>query len=56
MNQSIAEAEKEVAEKKGAIDMQKEIKQLEDESETHGGKLADDADLNQRKKVNKMAD
>jgi len=49
MSQSIAEAEKEVAQKRGSLDMQKEIKQLEEESEVKGGKVAEDADVNQRK-------
>lgn len=56
MAQSIAEAEKEVAEKRGSIDMQKEIKQLEEDSEVKGGKIAEDADISQRKKINKMTD
>lgn len=56
MAQSIAEAEKEVAEKKGSLDMQKEIKQLEEESEVKGGKISEDADVSQRKKINKMSD
>lgn len=38
MAESIAEAEKEVKEKKGSIDMQKEIKQLEEESEVKTAK------------------
>ena len=56
MAQSIAEAEKEVAEKRGSIDMQREIKQLEEESEAKGAKISEDADVVQRKKINKMAD
>ena len=56
MAQSIAEAEKEVAEKRGSLDMQKEIKQLEEDSEVKGGKISEDADPNQRKKINKMTD
>jgi hypothetical protein len=57
MAQSIAEAEKEVAEKRGvSVDMQKEIKQLEEDSEVKGAKVDQDADVNQRKKINKMAD
>lgn len=45
MAQSIAEAEKEVAQKRGSLDMQKEIKQLEEDSEVKGGKIAEDADV-----------
>lgn len=56
MAQSIAEAEKEVAEKRGSIDMQREIKQLEEDSEVKGGKIAEDADVSERKKINKMTD
>jgi hypothetical protein len=56
MTQSIAEAEKEVADKHGSIDMQREIQQLEQDSTPKESKLPDDADINQRKNVNKMAD
>lgn len=59
MEQSIAEAEKEVKEKKGlnsSLDMHQEIKQLEEDSEVKGSKMSEDADVNQRKKINKMAD
>jgi hypothetical protein len=56
MAESIAEAEKEVKEKKGSIDMQKEIKQLEEESEVKATKPSDDMDVNQRKNINKMTD
>jgi hypothetical protein len=56
MAQSIAEAEKEVAQKRGSLDMQKEIKQLEEESEVKGSKIAEDADVNTRKNINKMTD
>jgi len=48
MEQSIAEAEKEVKEKKGlnsSLDMHMEIKQLEEDSEPKGGKLSEDADV-----------
>lgn len=56
MAESIAEAEKEVKEKKGSIDMQKEIKQLEEDSEVKATKPSDDMDVNQRKHINKMTD
>merc|ERR1712153_78650 len=56
MAQSIAEAEKEVAQKRGSLDIQKEIKQLEEESEVKGSKIAEDADVNTRKNINKMTD
>lgn len=36
--------------------MHMEIKQLEEDSEVKGGKLSEDADVNQRKKINKMSD
>ena len=36
--------------------MQKEIKQLEEDSEVKGGKIAEDADVQQRKKINKMSE
>ena len=36
--------------------MQKEIKQLEEESEVKGSKIAEDADVNTRKNINKMTD
>ena len=36
--------------------MHMEIKQLEEDSEVKGGKIAEDADVNQRKKINKMSD
>jgi len=41
MTQSIAEAEKEVKNKGGSIDMQKEIKQLEEESVVKVVKIED---------------
>jgi len=56
MAESIAEAEKEVKEKKGSIDMQKEIKQLEEDSEVKQSKPADDIDVNERKNINKLTD
>ena len=56
MAEGIAEAEKEVKEKKGSIDMQKEIKQLEEDSEVKATKPSDDMDVNQRKHINKMTD
>ena len=56
MAESIAEAEKEVKEKKGSIDMQKEIKQLEEDSEVKTTKPSDDMDVNERKHINKLTD
>ena len=44
MAQSIAEAEKEVANKRGSLDMQKEIKQLEAESQVKVAKIDDNGD------------
>lgn len=55
MAESIAEAEKEVKDKKGSVDMQKEIKQLEADSEVKVVK-SDDMDVNQRKQTNKLTD
>ena len=56
MAESIAEAEKEVKEKKGSIDMQKEIKQLEEDSEVKTVKPSEDMDASQKKLTNKMTD
>ena len=56
MAESIAEAEKEVKEKKGTIDMQKEIKQLEEESEVKTVKPTEEMDAAQKKMTNKMTD
>ena len=56
MAESIAEAEKEVKEKKGSIDMQKEIKQLEEDSEVKGTKMSEDMDIAERKHINKLTD
>jgi hypothetical protein len=56
MAESIAEAEKEVKEKKGSIDMQKEIKQLEEDSEVKTTKPSDDMDVTERKHINKLTD
>ena len=56
MAESIAEAEQEVKEKKGSIDMQKEIKQLEEESEVKTVKPTEEMDAAQKKMTNKMTD
>lgn len=55
MAESIAEAEKEMKDKKGSIDMQKEIKQLEADSEVKV-KVSEEMDVNQRKQTNKLTD
>ena len=55
MAESIAEAEKEIKDKKGSIDMQKEIKQLEADSEVKV-KVSEEMDVNQRKQTNKLTD
>jgi len=57
MAQSIAEAEKEVKNKGGSMDMQKEIKQLEEESVVKVAKIEDTpGNSAQRKNINKMTD